>query len=80
MQISFGLIQIYLAAANNNTGQARSVAIRNSSDVANHFGVAKRDSFCRQLGFTRAARNSVYTLYAISMSPGDLYDFTKCEK
>ena len=58
MQTTFGIIEIQL----ENT--AKSIALTKLSDVAMHFSAAKRDTLCKQMGFTGAVTDSVFTLSA----------------
>ncbi len=72
MQTTFGLIQIYFGAQRDS----RSIAINKASDEMSEFQASRRDSFCRQLGFTRAVVDSVYTLSAMNGT----YHFDHCKK
>lgn len=73
MQTTLGVMQIKFSY---DPGEIRSVAIRQAADVADNFQAAKKDSFCRQLGFTRAVADAVYTVSALS----GLYDFRSCNR
>ncbi len=58
VQTTFGIIRMRLHK------QTRSITIKNSSDIK-HFQNSKRDSICKQMGFTRAVAASVYTVKAL---------------
>lgn len=72
LQTILGLMQIVLIRGSGSEyydKQTRSVSTNKHSDVPEHFQAAKRDSYCRQLGFTNAV--SVHALSEVS----SLYHF-----
>ena len=69
IQTSFGVILIKLK------GKSKTIVAETASDTAKHFQSSRRDSFCRQMGFTEAATDSVYTIYALRNS----FDFGNLE-
>ncbi len=59
MQTTMGIIKIFLR------GEARAISLITASDVATNFANSKRDSLCKQMGFTGAATDSVFTKTAL---------------
>lgn len=59
LQPSFGVIQI------NITKNIKALVAMNSLDVAKHFYKTRRDTLCRQMGYTEAVTDSVYTINAL---------------
>ena len=53
MQTTLGLIQIFL------NEETKSLAIKQPSDIKNYFGIAKLDSLCRQMGFSKGELGNV---------------------
>ena len=70
MQITLGVIQIKLY------NEIRSITISDTDDIK-YFDDSKRDSICKQMGFTRAVTASVYTVHAMQTRGafGILYGF-----
>lgn len=59
LQTTFGVIQIHLY------NETKSITISRKDDVE-YFGTTTRDSICKQMGFTQAKTNSVFTVNAAS--------------
>ena len=59
MQASFGVIQI------NVHDNIKALVATNSTDVRKYFYKTRRDTLCRQMGYTEAVVDSVYTVTAL---------------
>ena len=55
MQTSFGVIQIRLDE------EIHGITAERASDVDDYFYGARRDTVCKQMGYTEAITDSVYT-------------------
>ena len=59
MQTTLGVVQLFL------NGDTKSLSVKRPSDIAKHFGNTKVDSLCRQMGFSRAEHDVIYTQEAL---------------
>ena len=58
LEASFGVIQI------NINSEIRGITTVHAMDVIEFFGNSKRDTLCKQMGYTEAVTDSVYTISA----------------
>ena len=70
MQTTLGVVQISLDVDGTGAGVVKSLAVEQPSDIVKYFGSAKVDSLCRQMGFSRADHDAIYTQEALRHSLG----------